>query len=210
MSLTSCKRLSILFINFCILISVAQAQDSTKQVAPTTKKIVSPQKSKATTAKPKARVAIPVIKFTSDTSKTTAVISTPTVRVPQDRSLNGQYNDLIKYSWLQKNYRVLNSAKFNTLWKNVNDSVSYYKKSLAETNEKLAEQTLKFNNVQSSKNSKYNPSSNTSQPVKEIQVLGTSVDTTTYNWIMLGIIFALTFTLAIILFFISKLSFLIF
>jgi hypothetical protein len=213
---TSCKRLSLLFIHLFILVFFANAQDTSKasstkkpktsikpaaatSTTPKTKKAV-PVSAKATTQVPATPPAAASAKAKAITDSAKTVIKQPVIQSgPKDNSLKGQYEDLLKYSWMQKGYKVINPGRLSNLWKSVNDSLASNKKQIAYIKKKLEEQTTQINEL------KANPTASTATAEKpvassnQIEVLGMYVDTSTYNWIVWGTILVLGLALAVVL-----------
>ncbi|HEY0055237.1 MAG TPA: hypothetical protein VGB63_07770 [Pedobacter sp.] len=218
---TSCKRLSLLFVNLFVLVFFAYAQDSTKVSSATKpKSSIKPPTTTGATQKTKtsvpasAKITAPASKLAqptaagkvaTDTAK--SIVKQPVVEArPKDNSLKGQYEDLLRYSWMQKGYKVINPARLSGLWKSVNDSLANNKKQIADIKKRLEEQTKQITEL------KRNPASSNAaieRPVSssnQIEVLGMYVDTATYNWIVWGTILALGLALAIVLFTTTKSS----
>jgi Sec-independent protein translocase protein TatA len=213
---TSCKRLSLLFIHLFILVFFASAQDTSKASSATkpktsikpaaatstvqkTKKTV-PASTKATTQVPATSPAATSVKAKAGVDSAKTVIKQPVIQSgPKDNSLKGQYEDLLKYSWMQKGYKVINPGRLSSLWKSVNDSLATNKKQLADVKKRLEEQTKQINELKASPTTS---AAATEKPVassNQIEVLGMYVDTSTYNWIVWGTILVLGLALAVVL-----------
>lgn len=204
MKKTSCKRILILFINLCFIALTVKAQDTTKAPSPQPKTTVTtPAK---TPAKPVVKAPVkPVVKPPATKkvdSPAKAIVKIPAQ--PVDGSLKGQYEDLIRYSWMQKGYRVVNSARLNNLWKSVNDSINNNKKQLAETKQKLDQQAKQLNAFKDQTGSANDFTPRSAVTVNQIEILGMAVDVATYNWIVWGAIMALGLGLAAVLFTTTK------
>jgi len=115
-------------------------------------------------------------------------------------SIKGQYDDLLKHSWMQQGYKVVNANRLTTLWNTVNDSLNTSKKQLDDAKLKLAEQSRQLAEL---KTGTASPAKH-SAPVNEISFLGMPVSTSTYNWIVWGLITVLAAALAGVLFIITK------
>ncbi len=216
---TSCKRLSLLFVNLFVLVFFAYAQDSSKVSSATTPKTsIKPATTTSATQKPKKAVPATVTTPASKTlqAKTSAkvvadsaksVIKQPVIEVrPKDNSLKGQYEDLLRYSWMQKGYKVINPGRLSGLWKSVNDSLASNKKQIADIKKKLEEQTRQINELKSSPTSSNATTEKSVTSSNQIEVLGMYVDTSTYNWIVWGTILVLALALATVLFTTTKSS----
>lgn len=184
----TCKSLSIVLINIFLLTFSVRAQDTTGTTKSQTTKASQPAKV-ATPAQPKPARSQPV-----------------TPAAPVDNSISGQYEALLKHSWMQQGYKVVNPSRLTTLWKSVNDSLSSNKKQIAEAKQRISELEKQ---VAASKD----PSGKTaaleksSAPASHVEVLGMAVDMPTYNWIVWGTILALALGLAGVLFSTTKNSF---
>ncbi|MEJ6982069.1 hypothetical protein WG906_16490 [Pedobacter sp. P351] len=193
---TLLKRLLILFINLCFIALSSKAQDSTKTV--------SPQPSKTTITSPVKKPVKPAAAI--QTTPPTAIVNKPVNQVvkiadkPFNGSLKGQYEDLLKHSWMQQGYKVVNPTRLSVLWQNVTDSLKKANKELASAKQKLSEQEKQISELKKLTGSEGATISESSAPSTQIQVLGTSVDTTTYNWIVWGAIAVLGVGLAAVLF----------
>jgi hypothetical protein len=128
----------------------------------------------------------------------------PVAQGPVDNSLNGQYEALLKNSWMQQGYKVIRPALLTTLWKSVNDSLSNHKKQLADARQKLVEQNKQLTELKKQSGSKSVSPERSTVAVAEMQILGMSMDVSTYNWIVWGTILALGLGLAAVLFTTTK------
>lgn len=190
MSQISCKRLLILLINLCILGMHSNAQDSTA-ASPAQEKITAPGKVNAPPTK--------TVESSQVQPAPTPVRKIAPVKI-SDNSIKGQYDELLKHSWMQQGYKVVNANRLTTLWNTVNDSLAIGKKQLNEAKLKLAEQTKLLADLKTGTS----PSTKSSAPVKEISFLGMPVKTSTYNWIVWGLITVLAVALVGVLFTTTK------
>ena len=210
----SCKRLITFFlINICFLTLSVQAQDSTKTSTQPVKKTAPPTKAATSTpakavAQPPAKTVTPPVKPVAKTTinpPAKIVSSPPTQAVSVDNSsLNGQYEALLKHSWMQQGYKVVNPSRLTNLWKSVNDTLISNKKELAEARKKMAEQAKQINEFKNPNASKENAQEKSVTSVNQLQILGTSIDISTYNWIVWGTILTLALGLAAVLFTTTK------
>lgn len=204
MKQTSCKRILILFINLCFIALMATAQDTSKTPIPQQKTTATP--TAKTPAKPVVKAPAKPVEKPPATKKADspakAIVKIPAK--PVDGSLKGQYDDLLRYSWMQKGYRVVNSAKLNNLWKSVIDSINNNKRQLAETKQKLDEQAKQLNAFKNQTGSANEITPRSAVKVNQIAFLGMAVDVATYNWIVWGAILALGLGLAGVLFTTTK------
>lgn len=198
------KRFSILFITICILLFTAQAQDSTQAVAPATK---IPSASQAKTGQTQApTTGANTGQSAVANSQAAAAAPAPQARASQsaDLSIKGQYEDLLKYSWMQQGYKVVNPARLTNLWKTVSDSLTTNAKLLLDAKETIKQQQLQIEEITKQRNENPSNTETATQTVSQIHILGMLVNVGTYNWIMLGLIFCLAIALAIVSFKISK------
>lgn len=189
------KRLLILFINLCFIALTAKAQDSNKTV--------SPQPSKTTIASPVKKPVKPVAAVQKPATTVVKTPAKPVVKTPArpfNGSLKGQYEDLLKHSWMQQGYKVVNPTRLSALWQNVTDSLKKTNKELTSAKQKLNEQAKQISELKKLTGSEGAAIAENSASSTHIQVLGMSVDTYTYNWIVWGAIVVLGIGLAAVLF----------
>lgn len=208
----SCKRIFILFINFCFFIALASAQDSTKtssgkttqasqkKTTPSVKPVYKPTK-QLSTKNPSTSQSQPAV-----SEQVQAKVASTPVRI--DHSLNGQYQDLLKYSWMQKGYKVIQPFRLTALWKSVSDTLSRNKRELFEAKQKIDAQARQISKIK--EQNLANPGSPVIAPsesapsITKIEILGMSIDTSTYNWVVWGTIFVLALGLTGVLFSTTK------
>ncbi len=210
MKQTLCKRFLILFLNLCFLALTSNAQDSTKKTAatqPAKTPVATPAKSPV---KSPAKTTATVPAKTTITSPAKTVVNPPTKPVvnipakPVDSSLKGQYEDLLKYSWMQKGYKVINPARLSTLWESVNDSLNSSKRQLAAAKQKLEQQAKQINELKNAGDTSNAIRGESTAIVDQISILGMPVDVVTYNWIVWGAIIVLALGLGGVLFTTTK------
>ena len=221
-----CKRLSIFLVAIFIINWSAQAQDTLTAVSkPTPKAVAKPSKAVTPSAsKPaspiqtKPGTANQAKPATASPSKPTISTQTkpvqpqanpntapaPAIAGPTDNTLNGQYEALLKNSWMQQGYKVINPARLNTLWKSVNDSLSSNKKQLADAKRKLDEQGQQIAQLKSKPTNDVLPNNRNTIAVSQVEFLGMAIDVSTYNWLVWGIITLLALGLAGVLFTFTK------
>lgn len=207
MSSVSYKYLILILINICLLSSLLKAQDSSVIAHPPATPS-SPAKAKAT-EHPKVTAPAKVNAENSKTEQATPALRSapaPAVKAPPkvnaDMSIKGQYDDLLKHSWMQQGYKVVNANRLTTLWSTVNDSLSANKKELDKLKQQLAEQSNRLNEANSADSK--SPSTRQGVLVSEVSFLGMQVSTSTYNWIVWGLIIILAIALAAVLFTTTK------
>lgn len=189
---TLCKRLFIFLMAFCVFNFSASSQDSSKTVTPPEKPVTQAPIKKATKAISKPSAAV-------STQPAKKVEPVPAPAQPIDNSLEGQYEALLKHSWMQQGYKVVNPTRLSSLWKSVNDTINDYKKQLSVSKQQTAnlEKQLSSQDTQPINDNKVVESPKV--PVSEIQVLGMYLNANTYNWIVWGIILVLAIALTTIL-----------
>lgn len=188
------KGMLILFINLCFIALSTKAQDTNQTASRQPSTITSPVK------KPVKPAASMQEQVSPSVVKTPAkqVIKVPTK--PVDGSLQRQYEDLLKHSWMQQGYKVVNPTRLSALWQNVTDTLKNTKKELATAKQKLNEQAKQISELKKITGSEGTTIADSSASANQIQVLGMSVDTSTYNWIVWGAIVVLGVGLAAVLF----------
>lgn len=190
---TLCKRLFIFLMAFCVFNFSASSQDSSKTVTRSPEKPVTQAPVKKTT-KPISKPAVTLAQPANE------AVNTPAPAQPVDNSLNGQYEVLLKHSWIQQGYKVVNPNRLTSLWKSVNDTINEYKKQLSASKQQsvnLEKQLTELKAQSTNKEEKISESPKVS--VNEIRVLGIYLNADTYNWIVWGIILVLAIALTTIL-----------
>lgn len=119
---------------------------------------------------------------------------------PSNNTLAGQYDELLKRSWMQQGYQVVNPNRLKNLWKSVQDSLRIYRTQASPLKAKIAEQekTIQDLKAQVSEGEKNLEESKSS--IDQVNFLGMGVDKSTYNTIMWGIVITLAAALLILLF----------
>ncbi|MBC8052594.1 MAG: hypothetical protein H7Y13_05980 [Sphingobacteriaceae bacterium] len=190
----TCKSLSLILINLFLFTLIVQAQDTSKVIKKAPAKTVTQPAKKA--ASPAAKTAAPQGAAVTQPAATT---NPPAAPLPADNSLNGQYEALLKNSWMQQGYKVINPGRLTTLWKSVNDTLINTKKQLADSRRIINEQEKQLADLKTQPAPKVTNTEIKAVAVKQIEVLGMAVDLATYNWIVWGTILALALGLAGIL-----------
>lgn len=197
---TFCKRSLILLLNLCFIAFTSNAQDSSKTATNPPAKAPATVPAKTTIPAPAKTVVSPPVKVVSPPAQTISKVPAK----PTDSSLKGQYDALLKYSWMQKGYKVVDPARLNTLWKSVNDSLNRNKRLLTAANQKLDEQAKQINELKNTGGTGSAIEGESMSTVEQIQILGMTVDVATYNWIVWGAIIVLALGLGGVLFTTTK------
>ena len=167
------------------------------------KSATTPTQTKPATATPsKPGTPAPTKPVPPQTNVATA--PAPASAGPTDNTLNGQYEALLKHSWMQQGYKVINPSKLTTLWRSVNDSLNNSKKQLAEAKRKLDEQSRQIAQLKDKTTGTSNAQQGSAVSVNQLEFLGMDVDVSTYNLIVWGIIGILGLGLAGVLFTFTK------
>ncbi len=117
-----------------------------------------------------------------------------------DPSLNGQYEDLLRRSWSNQGYKVINPNRLALLWKNVQDSLHAERRKYAPLQAKINSQAQIIANLKQRASTYQQNLEQSRASVNEVELLGGSVDKSTYNSIMWGAIIILAVALAASLF----------
>lgn len=117
-----------------------------------------------------------------------------------DRSLNGQYTELLKKSWSQKGYKVVNQARLGNLWKNVQDSLRAERSKYAPLQARINNQEKTISDLKSQADTNEKNLEQSQASVNEISFLGMAMDKSAYNTIMWGAVILLAAALAIVIF----------
>lgn len=165
-----------IFISFT---GIVDAQDSIKATQPTT------------------RTSVPK-KHTSNRSSV-ALQDTLTTQQPVDNTLKGQYEDLLKRSWTQQGYKVINPSRLSNLWNNITDSISTERDQAKTAKLKVTEQTKIINDLRRKDSLSQAIIQQRTDNANRTEVLGMSIAFATYNWIIWSMILVLAIALTIVL-----------
>ncbi|WP_207428178.1 hypothetical protein [Pedobacter sp. SYSU D00535] len=117
-----------------------------------------------------------------------------------DRSLNGQYQEMLRRSWTQQGYKVVHPSRLSALWKSVQDSLRAERKKSPQLRQQVDEQRQTIEELKKQVATHQANLEKSEAAVNEVQLLGMSVDKVTYNSIMWGIVAVLALALAIVVF----------
>ena len=194
------KRSLILLLNLCFIAFASNAQDSSKTATNPPAKPPVTVPAKTTVPAPAKTVVNSPVKVVNPAAQ---IISKVPAK-PTDSSIKGQYEALLKYSWMQKGYKVVDPTRLNTLWKSVNDSLNRNKRLLTASNQKLNEQAKQINELKNTGGTGNVTEGESMSTVEQIQILGMTLDVATYNWIVWGAIILLALGLGGVLFTTTK------
>ncbi len=119
--------------------------------------------------------------------------------LPSDPSLKGQYQNILSKSKNLNGFKVINPARLNTFWKNVNDTLRSERRQLPALKKQIAGQQETIAELKVQLNEKETALNNSNQKLDEISFLGMSFSKGTYNTMVWTIILVLAFALVIII-----------
>jgi len=180
-----------------IVTSVFTYAQNTTTVAQKPKTGVVSPKASPSTATPRAKTGYkqPLPSRSQTTPPAAAVTYTST-----DHSLNGQYNEMLKHSWKQQGYQVLNPTRLTALWKSVQDTLRAERTKTAPLKAKIEEQAKTIKDLKTQVTTGEQNLEESRNSVNEVSFLGIGVDKSTYSTIMWGAIITLAAALLIVLF----------
>ncbi|WP_207536034.1 hypothetical protein [Desertivirga arenae] len=199
------KTLSIALL--LIISSTIQGQDtaSVKKRAATTTAPV--KKTSVSPSKPLQRTRSSAPVTTSGTIQSTTTKAIPGRQAPAayqpgptNNTLAGQYDELVKRSWMQQGYQVVNPNRLRNLWKSVQDSLRVYRTQAAPLKAKISEQEKSIQNLKAQVSEGEQNLEESKSSIDQVSLLGMKVDKSTYNTIMWGIVITLAAALLIVLF----------
>lgn len=132
------------------------------------------------------KVSILLLIFFSAFTAGVAQAQQPGENEPQ--TLDEQFNHLKKSSNTYETYKVVKEIRLNQLWKNVMDSVSEFRGTIAETNAEIATQQNQITGLQKQINNLQAQLEASEYQSSRISILGLYLLKNTYNSIMWGII----------------------
>lgn len=128
------------------------------------------------------------------------LIAQDSTTVVADPSLNGQYQDLLRRSWTQQGYKVINPTRLSTLWRNVQDSLRSERRKLPSIQSQLIKQEKTITDLKKEISTYQENLEKSEASVNSVQFLGMSVEKSTYNTIMWGAVIILAAAFAVSLF----------
>jgi uncharacterized protein YlxW (UPF0749 family) len=116
-----------------------------------------------------------------------------------DPSLRGQYQSILSKSKNLNGFKVVNPARLNTFWKNVNDSLRTERRQLPALRKQIAEEQKTIADLKAQLSGKESALNSSNQRLDEISFMGISFSKGTYNTMVWTIILVLTLALIIII-----------
>ncbi len=178
----------------------SQAQDSSRIQAAKPQAKTTVQPAVKPTVKPKN--SAPSVKAQTPSAAQKVRTSEPSAAAATTApvSLNAQYNELLKKSWSQQGYKVINVQRLNALWRNVQDSLRKEKVRAAKVQKQLGTQNERIQNLQAEASESRADLKESQASVNQISFLGMSVDRSTYSTVMWVLVLALALALATVIF----------
>lgn len=125
--------------------------------------------------------------------------------VNTDPSLRGQYQSILSKSKNLNGFKVVNPARLNTFWKNVNDTLRTERRQLPALRKQIAEEQKTIADLKAQLSGKESALNSSNQRLDEITFMGISFSKGTYNTMVWTIILVLALALVIIIFRSAKL-----
>lgn len=119
--------------------------------------------------------------------------------VNTDPSLRGQYQSILSKSKNLNGFKVVNPARLNTFWKNVNDTLRTERRQLPVLRKQIAEEQKTIADLKAQLSGKESALNSSNQRLDEITFMGISFSKGTYNTMVWTIILVLALALVIII-----------
>jgi uncharacterized protein YlxW (UPF0749 family) len=119
--------------------------------------------------------------------------------VNADPSLRGQYQSILSKSKNLNGFKVVNPARLNTFWKNVNDSLRAERQQLPALRKQISEEQKTIADLKAQLSGKESALNSSKQKLDEISFMGISFSKGSYNTMVWTIIFVLALALIIII-----------
>jgi uncharacterized protein YlxW (UPF0749 family) len=119
--------------------------------------------------------------------------------VNADPSLRGQYQSILSKSKNLNGFKVVNPARLNTFWKNVNDTLRAERKQLPALRKQIAEEQKTIADLKAQLSGKESALNSSKQKLDEISFMGISFSKGSYNTMVWTIILVLALALIIII-----------
>ena len=119
--------------------------------------------------------------------------------VNADPSLRGQYQSILSKSKNLNGFKVVNPARLNTFWKNVNDTLRAERKQLPALRKQIAEEQKTIADLRAQLSGKESALNSSKQKLDEISFMGISFSKGSYNTMVWTIILMLALALIIII-----------
>jgi peptidoglycan hydrolase CwlO-like protein len=137
---------------------------------------------------------IAVLLFTSNAKPSFAQDSTKV-----DRSLHGQYLELLNKSKSFYGSKIINPERLSTYWKNVSDTLQKERKQVRTSRAKVAELQKTITDLKGQVQGKESALSTSNQKLNQITFMGMSFDKGTYNTVVWTLILVLALGLIIVI-----------
>ncbi len=115
-------------------------------------------------------------------------------------SLQGQYQTMLRRSKTQLGYKLINPYRLTMLWKSVSDSLRKEKSKSRELQKKFNSQASLLNSQKNELSAREQDLARSQSLVDEVSLLGISVNKTTYNATVWGIIVVLVLALVLVVY----------
>lgn len=116
-----------------------------------------------------------------------------------DRSLAGQYKELIEKSNDYQGYKVINQNRLSAFKNSYMDTLNRERKKLAEARAKINEQSSTISSLKGDITSKDKNLAKSNALIDEVQLLGLSVSKSAYSTVMWGMVLILGAALAFVI-----------
>lgn len=118
-----------------------------------------------------------------------------------DKSLSGQYREIIQKSKNNaQGFKIVNPARLSSFQRNFADSLRQTQNKLTEAQKQIAGQQKTISTLKADVAGKEQSLTESKTMVDEISMLGISVNKSTYNWIMWGLVIVLAAAFAFVVF----------
>lgn len=115
-------------------------------------------------------------------------------------SLDSQYQELLKRSWTQQGYKVVNPQRLSLLWKNVQDSLKIERRKYFPLQSELSNRDKTIAELKAKADSAQKVLEKSESSINQVELLGVPLEKSTYNTIMWGAVIILALALAVVLF----------
>ncbi|SMC67796.1 hypothetical protein [Pedobacter nyackensis] len=116
-----------------------------------------------------------------------------------DPTLKGQYQLMLAKAKTISGYKLVNPARMNAFWRNLNDSLTTERKQLASTSRKIKEHEKAIADLKAQITGQENSLASTNAKMNEISFLGISFTKSTYTTMVWSLIIGLAAALTVII-----------
>ena len=116
-----------------------------------------------------------------------------------DPTLKGQYQLMLAKAKTISGYKLVNPARMNAFWKNLNDSLTTERKQLASASRKIKEHEKAIADLKAQISGQENSLASTNAKMNEISFLGISFTKSTYTTMVWSLIIGLAAALTVII-----------